>query len=677
MIGSTVTRAIMGLDLRLLVRDTRTLLMAVVLPVVILPVFLVLSQRTQDQTETRAEARIYRGAWIGDVPEVLEGWLEQGGDARIEWLPVDGPDAATAALEAREIDVWVTAEPGVGAGDAPSIHVHYRGDRDASGSASAMLGRSLTDQRQVLQAMLLAEAGFPVSPEAVFPLETRNLAPAEQVAGARLGLFLTPLLLLLVAVGGSVLALDGIAGEKERGTLLTLMASGAPRRDVILGKLGAVGAVGLGIAAVQILNLWLMQTLLGGASLAGLEISIAPAMALLLFVLYLPAVVLVGGILLLSSAWSRSYKEAQLLFTPVLLLLVVPSMAGLLPDLTLRSVIALIPVANLSVGIRDLLAGQGDGVGLATAWAVNALAAVWVLQKTIRTLEDEERLTGDTSQAEFLGGPALWPRRVLVWVLVLWAGKFMLDVNLTLDDLRLSILFQVGAVFLFFPLLVIRVFRLDAREALSLRLPRPEVWGAVLIGVPGGLLCTQGVFQLVNQVIPVPTEVLENFGQALAPGTIPAWQILLLVAVIPGITEELTFRGVILHGLRRRFGPVGLVLVVGLLFGVFHMAIFRIFPTGFLGAMLTAVTLLTGSIFPAIAWHTLHNGLAVGLSQLLGQGSESGGGGGADGAAEAGGEAVGWLATFHGWFENPWFALAGIPLLALSFWILWRHRTPR
>jgi sodium transport system permease protein len=669
-IGSTVTRAIMALDLKLLVRDTRTLLMAVVLPVVILPIFLILSQRTQDQAESRAEARIYRGAWVGAVPEVLGGWFSEGGDARIQWVALDGSDeaeAAAAALEARELDFWISAGA-MSTASTPILQLHYRGDRDASGASSALVRRSLDSEREAIQAALLADAGFSTPLAALFPLETLNLAPAEQVAGARLGLFLTPLLLLLVAVGGSVLALDGIAGEKERGTLLTLMASGAPRRDVILGKLGAVVAVGLGIGTVQILNLWLMQTLLGGgASLAGMEVSLAPELALLLLALYLPAVVLVGGLLLLSSAWSRSYKEAQLLFTPVLLLLLVPSLAGLLPDLTLRSVIALVPLANLSVGVRDLLAGQGDPVGLGAAWAVNAAAALWVLRRTVHTLEDEERLTGDTSRAEFLGGPALWTRRVLIWVLVLWAGKFMLDVNLSINDLRLSILIQVGLVFTLFPLLVIRVFRLNVREALSLRMPRPQVWGAVLLGVPGGLLCTQGIFHLVNQVIPVPTEVLENFGQALAPGDIPAWQLVLLIALIPGITEELTFRGVVLHGLRQRLGPVGLVLAVGLIFGVFHMAIFRIFPTGFLGAMLTAVTLLTGSIFPAIAWHTLHNGLAVGLS-LLGQ-DDASAGGGAQGASDG-------LATLHLWTENPWFSLVGIPLLALAFWLLWRYRTP-
>jgi ABC-type Na+ efflux pump permease subunit/membrane protease YdiL (CAAX protease family) len=671
MIGSPVTRAVLKLDLRLLIRDTRTLLMAVVLPVVILPIFLVLSQRSQEQAENRADARVFRAAWVGDALPALADWRDQGAPDRLQWVPMEDPEMAGAALETRELDVWIETvhrgDPSAEAeaeAEGPTIRIHYRGDRDASGDAASLVRRSLLDYRETVRAELLATAGFPIPVEAILPLETVNLAPAEQVAGARLGLFLTPLLLLLVLIGGSVMALDGIAGEKERGTLLTLMASGAPRRDLILGKLGAVVAVGLGIGTIQIVNLWIAQTLFASGDGAGWGLSLAPGTAVALLLLYFPAVVLVGGVLLLSSAWSRSYKEAQLYFTPVMLLLLLPSLAGLLPDLTLRSAILLLPLANLSVGVRDLLAGQGDPLGLAAVWAVNALAAGWVLRRTVHTLEDEARLTGDTSQAEFLGGPALWPRRVLVWVLVLWAAKFMLDVNLSVDDLRLSILLQVGVVFTLFPLLAIRVFRLNVREALSLRAPRPapQVWLAVLLGVPAGLICTQGVFHLVNQVIPVPTEVLERFGQAMAPGDIPGWQLLLLLALIPGITEELTFRGVILHGLRRRLRPLQLVLVMGLIFGIFHMAIFRIFPTGFLGGLLTAVTLMTGSIFPAIVWHTLHNGLAVGLSLWTSE-------------AETGALGLGGMAeTLQGWFENPWSSLVGVPLLAFSLWTLWRHR---
>ncbi len=146
----------------------------------------------------------------------------------------------------------------------------------------------------------------------------------------------------------------------------------------------------------------------------------------------------------------------------------------------------------------------------------------------------------------------------------------------------------------------------------------------------------------------VPRELIESFGQAILPEHIPFWQILIFLAVLPGIVEELTFRGVLLHGVSRRFGPVRTCLVVGLVFGFFHFQIFRIPGTALLGVILAAVTLMTGSIFPAMLWHALNNALALYLGS---SGIELG--------------------------DDTWSVyVGGIVALALAFWIIWRNRTP-
>ena len=111
--------------------------------------------------------------------------------------------------------------------------------------------------------------------------------------------------------------------------------------------------------------------------------------------------------------------------------------------------------------------------------------------------------------------------------------------------------------------------------------------------------------------------------------------------------QELTFRGVILHGWRRRFSPVVLCLVVGGIFGFFHFQIFRIPSTAMLGMILAAVTLLTGSVFPAMLWHAINNALALYL--------------GSEGVDLAGGT---WM-TYAG----------GVVALGLALWIIWLNRS--
>jgi membrane protease YdiL (CAAX protease family) len=174
------------------------------------------------------------------------------------------------------------------------------------------------------------------------------------------------------------------------------------------------------------------------------------------------------------------------------------------------------------------------------------------------------------------------------------------------------------------------------------------VWLAVLIGAPAGLLTGVGLFRLASFVFPVPPQMLEAFGKALLPDDFPLWQAVLFVAVLPGIIEELVFRGVFLHGLVRRFHPVAVVVAVGLMFGLIHGSLFRLVPTAYLGMLLAGVTLVTGSVFPAMIWHFLNNLISVlaGTKEipLSASGPEL------YGAAAAG--------------------------LVLCWWILWKNRTP-
>jgi sodium transport system permease protein len=666
--------AIFGLELRTLFRDPRTLLLSVVLPVVLIPVLILAGEWAEGRGAEQAEARTYRlqvaGPDSARAAALVANLMTRPGDASVSpdarprFRPVSHPDPRRALdeggldvlLEALTPEAWraVEAEDTTAHEldpeyrDARVLRIWFNSSRAASRQGAARLRDELVETRAERRDSVLLAAGFPARPDLVAAIDTVNVASAEAVAGARLGRFLTLILVVLMLLGGSSLATDALAGEKERGTLMTLLTAAASRTEIIAGKLLAIMAVAFGIALVQVLNLWIFM----GTGLidpaGGFAVSVSPALALGLVLLFLPVVALTGGILILVSAYARTYREAQLFMTPVLLGMPLPALAPLLPDLPLQSAILAVPIANIAVAVRDALVGQVHLPAFAVAWLVTAGAAGWVMMRAVAALHDEAVITGDTTREEFTGGPDLFRMRVLRWFLVFWAVAILLQFNIRFEDLRLTILLHVGLVFLAFPLLVIRHFRLDPREALALRAPRPAVWLAVLIGAPAALVVGMGLFHLLDHVIPVPADVLENFGQGLLPDAVPLWQLILLMALVPGIAEELTFRGVLLHGLRRRFRPVVLALVVGLIFGFFHFQLFRIPSTAFLGVLFTAVTLLTGSIFPAMLWHALNNGIAIFL-----------------GAREVDVMGLGWEWT-----------LLGLAVLVLAFYVIWRNRTP-
>jgi len=408
-------------------------------------------------------------------------------------------------------------------------------------------------------------------------------------------------------------------------------------------------AVALLITSLQILNLLVYVHFKLIPVPANLAAAVTLPVAVLLFLLYIPLAALAANVLLLVSGYARNYKEAQMWFLPVLLVGLVPAFAPCLPGVPLRSAVALVPVANLALAAKEILIGSFDWPMIALSWLTTAAAAIWTANLGVRSLIQEKLITvSDTDAIDLAVGPRLFERRVLRWFALLWAALLLVNNYTGTIDIRLQILVNLVGLFFGASCLMIRLYRLDVRAALALRAPRPGVWLGVLLGIPGGFLTALGCFRLANLLIPAPAQITESFSESVLPEHIHFFQVLLFLTVLPGIFEEITFRGLLLHGLRRRLHPALLAVVVGVIFGIFHVALFRFVPTAVLGIMFAAVTLLTGSIFPAMLWH-------------------------------AGSNLLGLLAFKLKFPENELGAvcyLAGAGLLATAFWIFWRHRTP-
>jgi sodium transport system permease protein len=691
--GSSIIGTLYANELRMVLRDRRTIVTSIVLPLLVMPLMLFGSNWAQQKRQRTLEETTYSYAVTGSKASAARALIDatrarlsrEAGTsgAGFRLTEVDAPDPA-ASLEKGDIAFYLEGIPGEDArreaeqkkaaakdatmGEAagrdpaemddtesarpgaPSIRIVFRADRDLSESGFRRMRDALRETRRVQRAELLTGHGILVSPSEVGAVVEHSVATEGQVAGLALGRLLTLMLLLFIMSGGAVVATDSLAGEKERGTLETLLTTAASRVDIIAAKLLVILTVALVITVIQAMNFLVYVGFKLIPVSAGFAAAVPPQVALLLFVLYLPVSALASSVLLLMSGYARTYKEAQLYFFPVFLLGMIPALAPFLPGLTLRSAIVIVPVANLSVAVKEVLVGNLDWPMMALAWLVTALAALWTSRQAVRALSVERLITAsEGDRADLTGGPALFPRHVGRWFAVMWALLFVIALNMPPDtDIRVQVLINVIGLFFGATVLMIRHYRLDVREVLALRPVKPAVWFAVLVAAPAGLVATVGVFKLASLFVPVPPGLLESFGQQLLPAGIPLWQSVALLSLLPAVFEEVTFRGALLHGLRARLHPAALALVVGVVFGLFHIALFRIAPTAFLGIMLAAVTLLTGSIFPAMLWHGLNNGMAL----LLGQ--------------------VDIPLDQAEWRVH----LAGAAILAAAFWIVYRNRTP-
>jgi sodium transport system permease protein len=477
-----------------------------------------------------------------------------------------------------------------------------------------------------------------------------SIASASQVTGSYVGRFLTVILLMFLMSSGSIVAMDSIAGEKERGSIETLLTTAAKRMEIVAAKQLSIVTVALVITFIQVANLFAYVNFKLIALPKDWVIEAPPLTIVTLLLLFIPMAAFTASILLMISAYAKTYKEAQLYFFPVYLLSWVPALAGVLPGIALRSAIVLVPIANVSVAVREIMVGKFDWPMLASVFAVMALAAVWAVRASANMLSKESLITAsEADAADLAGGAALFPKHVLRWYAVMGAVLFAIALNVPqLATFRAQILFNELAIFLGAALLMIRKYRLNVREALALRPVKPLVWLGVLLAIPSGLVVATGVFRLANLVIPVPQRVLEQFGHELMPKDVPFWQIIVLISILPGICEEIAFRGTLLYGLRRKLRPVALALTVGIIFGFFHVTLFRILPAAFLGVMLTTAALLTGSIFPGMVMHAGNNALAFWLAD--------------SGTSLAN---LGW----------SWY-MAAAAVFALAFYIFYRARTP-
>lgn len=681
---SSIVITLFRTELRVLLRDRRVLLTSLVLPMLLTPLLMLGSKTSMERREKTLREMTYRYAVTGPeaarVRELVRFTAarvdskSRTNKARFQFAEESNQDAtnalakgsihfileglgpggdastnSTSAEVAAEQAGFDEGEQEKATAGAWTVKVVFRGDRDDSGTGSSRMREALWEMRRAQRADLLKSRGFPVKPSELAIIDSKDLASKRQVAGLALGRGLTLILMLFILTGGAVVAIDSIAGEKERGTLETLLTTGASRVEILTAKHLGVLAIALLITLLQSANLLVYVGFKLLPLPANLAAAVTPGTVILLFLMYLPVAALVASGLLLISGYAKSYKEAQMYFMPALLLGLVPAIVPFLPGISLRSMVALLPIANVAVAVKDILTGSFDWPMIALAWLVTAGAAVWITRAGARFLLTERLITAaDRDAVDATGGLPLFERHVWRWFALLWGVLLIVNGFTETLDIRLQLVVNLVVLFFGAVLLMLRRYRLDPRSALCLRAPRPLVWLGVLFAAPGGFITALGVFQLANYFLPAPTSVIEAFGEGVLPKSIPFWQLLLFMTVLPGVFEELTFRGMLLHGLHRRLRPVALVLVVGVVFGIYHVALFRFVPTACLGVMFAAVTLLTGSIYPAMLWHALSN--ALGLLAYKLQIPESG--------------------------LDPvcYFAAGG--MLAVAFWIFWRNRTP-
>jgi sodium transport system permease protein len=554
-------------------------------------------------------------------------------------------------LETKQVDLLLVVPPDFHArlqsDGRPLLYVLSRENDDRSRLVSNRVHGILARWKQRIKQVRLLRRGLPANYDDPFQIKdsekakTLDKRAAEELLDILVRVF--PFVLVTWALAGALYpAVDLCAGEKERGTMETLLISPASREEIVWGKFLTIWVFS---AATALLNLASMTVTAWQFSGILPQAVLRPAALLWCIVLVLPLSAFFSAVCLAVGAYARSSKEGQHYLMPLFLVTMPLMFLTLAPGVELGPFYSLVPVTGVALLLQKLMAASSqDQVPwlyflpvlapmvlygwLALRWAIEQFKREEVLFREAERLDiglwlrhvfRDKDTVASTGQAMFCFALIV----LLHWISLGFGSRMSL-----LSRNAIGLLAFVATPTLFMALLLttrpgqalalrlppVRALLMAALLAILLLAPLSEVTLCVLRQFPG-------LMQLLAEHNPLTGELQALGHESRGPASVSALlRYLLVLAVLPAVCEELAFRGFILGGLRRRFQPWMAVLISSFLFALHHFNVFQFVPTFILGVVLGLLAWRSGSVLPGMVFHALHNGLLIGVVMLQGQG---------------------------------------------------------
>jgi sodium transport system permease protein len=554
-------------------------------------------------------------------------------------------------LASKQVDLLLVVPPDfqsrLEADGKPVLHVFSRENDDRSRLVANRVLAILAKWRKRIKEVRLLRHGLPADYDEPFlvtdyertkPLDRRA---AEELFDILVRVF--PFVLVMWALAGALYpAVDLCAGEKERGTMETLLISPASREEIVWGKFLTIWVFS---AATALLNLASMTITAWQFSGILPQAVLRPAALFWCVVLVLPLAAFFSAVCLSVGAYARSSKEGQHYLMPLFLVTMPLIFLTMAPGVELGPFYSLVPVTGVALLLQKLIAAPSQDqipwLYFAPVLAPMVLYGWLALRWAIEQFKREEVLFREAERLDI----GLWLRHVFrdkdtvastgqaffcfaVIVMLHWLSLGMGSRLSLLNRNAIGLLAFVATPTLFMAMLLTT----RPSQALAMRLPptRTILYAgllALLLFVPLSevtlfvLRQFPGLMELLAEHNPLTGELRvlghEGNGRASLGALI---RCLLLLAVLPAVCEELAFRGFILGGLRRRFRPWMAIVLSSLLFALHHFNVFQFLPTFLMGVVLGLLAWRSGSVLPGMVFHGLHNGLLIGVVMLQGLG---------------------------------------------------------
>ncbi|NLK20733.1 MAG: CPBP family intramembrane metalloprotease [Epulopiscium sp.] len=603
-----------------ILRDKKTLFMAIILPIIMYPILIILVSQIMMISLNKMQQKELPIAFNKSpnkaiMEKILEGKENEGK------LKIINVKDYREALEQREITAYIEIGEEK---EQTSYKIYMNSSVEDSNTSSIRIKNLLRDYKNELTKEKIEAMGLD-SEIILEPIiyETINIAKNEEMAGYLIGQILPFILIIGVLMGAIYPAIDVMAGEKERGTLETLLTLPISNGELIMGKYLAVSISAITSAILSVLSIALSMGFLlasfGETGLIGMEgikfnELIFPLIVTLICICLFAMVVSAVSMSVCSLA--KNFKEAQNYITPIMFIVMIPSYASIIPSMELNGLNATIPVVNISLLIKGVLSFRYDIALIAIVLVTNiafVLLSGFILSKMF---DSEEVLFGGSREFSFLESrsnikkhtfPTISDGLVLYAALLLvlvYLGSF-LQIKYKLVGIALT---QI--IIILVPLLFGYYIKTDFRKTFSIKIPKfKHILGGMSIWT-GGFIASLLIAQFILYLFPQNMEVAKNLSEIIL-GEHNFIVALLVFALLPAICEEIFFRGLLMTAFRKKATGLRAIILSSVLFGITHIDFIRMVPTAILGLTLGYAVYNTGSIFIPMLMHFLNNGIAI------------------------------------------------------------------
>ena len=352
-------------ELREALRDRRTVVASVVIPLFLFPLLSVGFGTLAFSIAKKTEEASPKVMVIGgeDSPGVLAALKAT---PKVEVVPatpnwkdlVVDKEIPVAVEIPQDFDKSVTEQKKL------EVTIYNYSGELKSEIAAGKVDKSLKTYRDEVVKNRVVAQKLPVEVLDPFRVTQKNIAPPEK-SGAALffGGFIAYIVVFLCFNGGMHPAIDLTAGEKERGTMETILSSPISRSHLVIGKFFLVLTTALATAALSVISMGIsfalvhaMQAKAIQAGKDSIEMHIGIGAALSVFIMAIPLAVLFSSIQLMIASFAKTYKEAQTYLVPLIFIVIIPAIAAMLP-IDLDAKFALVPILNVSLLCKELVIG--------------------------------------------------------------------------------------------------------------------------------------------------------------------------------------------------------------------------------------------------------------------------------------------------------------------------------